>query len=83
VSTFAGLFLCAFGALGAWFLAKRFPAARFLRGGYLLMSLGGALFVVWTLTHRLPIGIAAASVMALGAIVGTIGALRKELRFSP
>ena len=76
----AGLFLAAFGALGAWFLGKRFPAASFLRIGYVLMSGGGVLFVVWSLTKTLSIGIAAAGVLAVGAMTGMVGALRKELR---
>ncbi|MBV8372151.1 MAG: hypothetical protein JOY69_02730 [Candidatus Eremiobacteraeota bacterium] len=80
MSVAAGLFLAAFGALGAWFLSKRFPAARFLRIGYILMSAGGVLFVTWALSKILSIGISAAGVMALGAVIGMVGALRKELR---
>ncbi|MGA8534776.1 MAG: hypothetical protein WB615_11750 [Candidatus Tumulicola sp.] len=76
----AGLFLAAFGGLGAWFLAKRFSSARFLRAGYTLISAGGALFVVWALSRVLAIGVGAAALMAAGAIAGSIGALRKELR---
>jgi hypothetical protein len=76
----AGLFLTAFGALGAWFLSARYPDARFLRVGYALMSAGGGLFVVWALSKILIVGVAAAAVVAIGAFAGVIGALRKELR---
>jgi hypothetical protein len=80
VTVAAGLFLATFGALGAWFLTKRFPNARFLRAGYGLMSAGGALFVVWTLSKALAVGVAAAAILAVGAVAGVVGALRKELR---
>ncbi len=76
----AGLFLAAFGAVGVWFLGQRFPNARFLRTGYALMSAGGLLFVFWTLSKVLVVGVTAAGVLAAGAVAGTIGALRKELR---
>lgn len=82
VTVLAGLFLCAFGGAGAWFLSKRFPNARFLRAGYGLMSAGGALFVAWAASNVLAVGVAAASVVAIGAAAGTIGALRKELRLT-
>ena len=76
----AGAFLALFGAAGTWLLSKRFPNARFLRVGYALMALGGALFVAWSLTKLLVIGVAAAAVLAAGGIAGVCGALRKELR---
>lgn len=78
----AGLFLAAFGALGAWFLSKRYPAARFMRAGYALMSAGGALFVVWAFLKAPAVGVFAAAVLAIGALGGAIGALRKELRLT-
>jgi hypothetical protein len=76
----AGLFLAAFGALGVWFLTQRFPSARFLRTGYALMSAGGVMFVAWTLSKVLAVGVTAAAILAAGALAGTVGALRKELR---
>jgi hypothetical protein len=80
VTALAGIFLAAFGALGAWFLSRRFPHAHFLRFGYVLMSSGGGLFVVWSFAKVLPVGVSAAVVMATGAVVGMVGALRRELR---
>ena len=76
----AGFFLAAFGAAGAWFLAKRFPNARFLRAGYALMSAGGVLFVIWALSRTSDVGIAAVVATAAGATTGIVGALRRELR---
>ena len=82
VMTLAGVFVAAFGALGATFLTRRYPHARFMRAGYALMSAGGALFVAWSLSKVLAVGVAAAAVLAVGAVIGTIGALRKELRLT-
>ena len=76
----AGLVLTLFGAFGAWFLALRFPNARFLRVSYALMSLGGALVVVWSLSKVLWVGLAGAILVAGGACAGIAGAVRKELR---
>jgi hypothetical protein len=53
-----------------------------MRAGYALMSAGGALFVAWSLSKVLAVGVAAAAVLAVGAAIGTIGALRKELRLT-
>ncbi|MEO6836427.1 MAG: hypothetical protein ABI231_11045 [Candidatus Tumulicola sp.] len=80
VTILAGLFLGAFGALGAWFLTKRHPSARFLRAGYALMSAGGVLFVAWALSRVLAVGVTAAALVGIGGVTGMIGALRKELR---
>lgn len=80
MTIFAGLFLGVFGACGAWLLAKRYPNARFMRSGYVLMSLGGACFVAWALSKNITVGVAAAIILAAGGTVGAIGALRKELR---
>lgn len=77
---FAGLFLLVFGAAGAWFLTTRFPSASFLRAGYAMMALGGGLFVLWGIWKSVAIGVAAAGFLALGAIVGVVGTLRRELR---
>ncbi|MBV8333553.1 MAG: hypothetical protein JO192_12515 [Candidatus Eremiobacteraeota bacterium] len=76
----AGLFLMVFGAAGAWFLTTRFPSARFLRAGYLLMAAGGCFFVLWGLWSNVVVGLAAAALLALGAVVGVVGTLRRELR---
>ena len=77
----AGIFVALFGFLGAWFIASRFPDARWLRTGYAIMGLGGALFAIWAATRVLAVGVAAATAMvAIGAASGAIGALRKELR---
>jgi hypothetical protein len=76
----AGIFLTVFGAAGTWFLFKRFPHAYCLRSGYALMAVGGFAFVAWTLSKVLVLGIAATALLAVGAIVGIVGALRKELR---
>ena len=76
----AGLVLLVFGAAGSWFLGRYFPSARFSRAGYALMAGGGVLFGAWGMSRLLAIGVAAAGCVAIGAIAGTIGALRKELR---
>ncbi|HXM08268.1 MAG TPA: hypothetical protein VN936_12430 [Candidatus Acidoferrum sp.] len=78
----AGIFVGLFGLVGASFIGRRFPNARWLRAGYLIMGFGGALFAIWAVTHVLGIGVAAALVVAAGAAIGAIGALRKELRES-
>lgn len=80
VTLLAGVFITLFGALGAWFLATRFPSARFMRAGYVLMAAGGALFVIWSATKGMAMGIAATIVLAAGGAVGALGALRSELR---
>jgi hypothetical protein len=76
----AGIFVGVFGVGGAMFIARRFPNARWLRAGYAIMGFGGALFAIWAVTHVLGVGVAAALVVAAGASIGAIGALRKELR---
>lgn len=76
----AGVVLTVFGALGAWFITRNFPHARFLRASYVLMACGGVLFIVWSLSKILVVGAAAAIVVAGGALAGIAGALRKELR---
>lgn len=79
----AGFVLALFGAAGAVFVTVRFPNAHFMRTSYVLMFLGGALFIVWSFWKLPALGIAAALTVALGAVVGIAGALRKELRFTP
>lgn len=79
----AGVFLALFGAAGAVFVTTRFPNARFMRTCYVLMCLGGALFVVWSFWKFAALGIAAVVTVGIGAVVGIAGALRKELRFTP
>lgn len=69
-----------FGAAGAWLLTTRFPSARFLRVGYALMALSGALFLVWSASRIVPVGVAATVLLAIGAMIGIVGALRRELR---
>ena len=69
-----------FGAAGAWLLTTRFPSAKFLRVGYALMALSGALFLVWSASRIMAVGVAAAALLAIGAMIGIIGALRRELR---
>lgn len=76
----AGIFIALFGIAGGWFIGSRFPAARWLRSGYFVMGAGGGLFAVWAVTHVLTFGVAAALIVAAGAALGAIGALRKELR---
>lgn len=44
------------------------------------MALSGMLFLAWTAVHVIGIGVAAAALLALGATIGIIGALRRELR---
>ncbi len=80
VTVAAGIVLAVFGSLGVWFLARQFPQARFLRASYALLAIGGVLFVAWSLSKLLPLGIAAALLVAGGGVVGVAGALRKELR---
>jgi hypothetical protein len=76
----AGAFVGIFGLAGAWFLTARFPSARFLRAGYVLMAGGGWLFVAWGVWKLVAIGLAAAIVLAAGACIGAYGTLRRELR---
>ena len=76
----AGIVLTVFGGLGAWFIARNFPHARFLRASYVLMASGGVLFIAWSLSKILVLGATAAIVVAAGALAGIAGALRKELR---
>ncbi len=83
MSIFAGLFLLVFGSLGAWLLGARFPNARFLRTGYVLMALGGLMFSAWAMTHNLAIGIVGIVLLLSGGVSGAIGALRKEVRVFP
>jgi hypothetical protein len=80
VTVAAGIVLTVFGALGAWFITRNFPHARFLRASYALMAFGGMLFIAWSLSKILALGAAAAIVVAAGALAGIAGALRKELR---
>ena len=80
MTTAAGVVLVVFGALGAWFLARNFPHARFLRLSYALMAIGGALFVAWSVSKVLALGAGAAVLVAAGGVLGVAGALRKELR---
>jgi len=82
VTIAAGLFLCVFGGLGAWFLSKRYPSARFLRYGYVLMAAGGLAFAAWAIWKALVVGVAAAALLALGGALGAWGALRRELRLT-
>ena len=80
MSVFAGVFLFVFGGLGVWLLSARFPNARFLRIGYIFMSLGGLGFAAWALTHSLWIGLSGMVLLLIGGIAGAIGAFRKEVR---
>lgn len=80
VSVAAGVVLAAFAALGALFIRRYYPAARYLLLGYVLMGIGGVLCAVWGLANVLWIGVVAAGCVAIGAGAGAIGALRKELR---
>lgn len=80
MTTAAGLFLMLFGAAGAWFLAKHYPTARYLRASYAFMAIGGALFVAWGVSKAIVVGVAAAALLAIGGSVGVFGALRRELR---
>ena len=79
----AGLFLFVFGALGTWLLRAKFPHARVMPIAYVLMSIGGLVFVVWTLTHALAFGVAGAVLLVAAGILGMIGAMRKEIRVAP
>jgi len=80
VTVAAGIVLAVFGSVGAWFLARQFPQARFLRACYVLLAIGGVLFVAWSLSKLLPVGVAGATLVAAGGVLGVAGALRKELR---
>lgn len=79
----AGVFLVLFGAVLSWFLAVRFANANLMRIGYGVITLGGVLFVVWSVTTMLAFGIAALFVLLIGGLFGVIGALRRELRITP
>ena len=79
----AGLFLFVFGALGTWLLRAKFPHARFMPIGYVLMSLGGLVFVGWTLTHAMSLGVVGVILLVAAGILGIVGALRKEVRVVP
>jgi hypothetical protein len=69
-----------FGAAGLWLLTARFASAKFLRAGYALMAVAGAIFMVWGTVRILVLGIAGAALLAAGGAVGVYGALRGELR---
>ena len=77
----AGAFLVLFGGAASWLLATRFPTAAFTRVGYGMMTTSGVLALVWALGHVLSFGVAAVVILALGGLIGIVGALRKELRF--
>ena len=83
MSVFAGLFLLVFGGLGAWLLGARFPNARFLRVGYVLMAAGGLIFAAWAMSHNLIVGIFGIALLLAGGVSGAIGAIRKEVRMFP
>lgn len=83
MSVVIGLFLLIFGLLGTWLLASRFPHARFVRAGYAFMAFGGLFAAVWGVWHRLEIGVTAAALLAIGGVLGVIGAVRREMRVLP
>jgi hypothetical protein len=76
----AGLVLVAVGGFGAWLLTTRFPSARFMQTGYVLMGTSGIVFMVWGLAKNLALGVAATALLGCGALIGVLGALRRELR---
>jgi hypothetical protein len=51
-----------------------------LRAGYAAMAVSGALFLLWDALKIVAIGVAAAALLAAGATIGIVGALRRELR---
>ena len=67
----------------SWLLGARYPSARYMRIGYGLMTLGGLMFVVWSLTTVNALGFVALIVLLVGGVFGIIGAVRRELRFNP
>ena len=76
----AGLFLALFAAAVSVFLSRRYPAARFLRWGYGLMAVAGGFFIAWSLSKSAAAGTCATLLLAAGAVLGIVGAVRKELR---
>jgi hypothetical protein len=76
----AGLVLVAVGGFGAWLLTTRFPSARFMRTGYVLMATSGVVFMIWAVGKNLALGVAATALLGCGALIGVVGALRRELR---
>ena len=83
MSIAAGAFLFLFGAFGVWLILTRYPKAHFMRTGYVFMSLGGLISVMWGLTHTLVLGVAGMVLLLVGGASGVLGALRKELRMLP
>lgn len=79
----AGIFLFLFGGLGAWLIFARAPRAHFTRAAYVFMSAGGIVFVVWSFTRLLGVGLAGVALLLLAGICGAVGAFRKEMRCLP
>jgi hypothetical protein len=80
VNLAAGLFLLLFGGLGVWMLRVRFPRARFMQSGYLIMALGGLALSIWAVVPLIACAIVGFALLLSGCVCGIIGALRKELR---
>lgn len=83
MSIAAGLFLFIFGGLGTWLLVTRYPEAHYTRAAYVFMGIGGLVFVAWSLSHLIGIGVAGVALLVIGGVCGVIGWVRKEMRVFP
>lgn len=79
----AAIFLCLFGAVGAWVVIVRYPKAHFTRAAYIFMTLGGLAFIGWYFSHWIGVAIGAMILLFIGGSAGVIGAFRREVRLAP
>ncbi|MEO9170541.1 MAG: hypothetical protein ABI282_06920 [Candidatus Baltobacteraceae bacterium] len=79
----AAAFLFLFGTAGALIVFLRYPRAHFTRASYIFMGLGGLVFIAWSLSHSIGVGVAAMILLLAGGTLGVIGAFRKEVRMLP
>ncbi len=61
----------------------RFPQAHYTRASSIFMSLSGVLFIIWTFTQLLGVGLAAFVLLLTSCVCGIVGAVRKETRVLP
>lgn len=76
----AGIFLVLFGSVSTWWTSTNYPNANFTRTGSVLMAISGVVFLAWTFTHAIAVGIAASALLLISGLIGVVGALRKETR---
>lgn len=79
----AGIFLVLFGSVSTWWTSMNYPNANFTRAGSILMAISGIVFLAWTFTHAIAVGIGASALLLISGVIGVIGAFRKETRVLP